>query len=604
MITFEGKRLLLLVRLLMAAGRMVTTEELIDVLYAEEPDRPKPRENVQDHVKHLKNQLDAAEPGFAERFSKRGPGYRLNVDADDVDMRRFEARARRMDVLTCQDRVRNSLEIALLGREALQEWGGVDVRPADCRPLADVSGVWAEGEKESLRKEFRKVLTAYWEAEVLSGNGAHLVPELREHSNAQPCDEHRIRLLMRAYCQAGNPAKAIDVYETLTRNLKKRYQREPGRETKELFEQIRNQESATAAEGAAMPHDEPDEPKGQTNNYGATFNQPFSITGSANVQGLVFGGENVSLNFGDQGALVPVPRSEAVPDGWQGGADVDVGDRTYLLHTPYLDERHSPDQAVVYREARALRREPERTGRRPEYVWLRQVSMRADTPEAHDAVKALSDEHGLLTELDRTPGLPRPAGEPRRAPDGRTTLAVTWPSTPADGAPCPGIDTMIDPGGGPLDPFQVYGLLQGLAGLCDVLVRLHRLGVAHRELTPAAVLAVDRGRLALRDLGLAARPFRNGEGGSDHQAPEQRTGAGRPAGPHTDVYRLAAVAYHLMTGSPPDSRAPLPVAGQVLPDLPERFGCTLDAALAADPAERPGMAALGAAFQNARKSMR
>jgi hypothetical protein len=471
--------------------------------------------------------------------------------------------------------------------------------------LADVSGVGAEGEKEGLRKELRKVRAAYWEAEVLSGHGAHLVPQLYEHGNAQPYDEHRIRLLMRAYCQAGNPARAVDVYETLTRNLNRRYGREPDGETQELFEQIRNQESATTAEGGSMPHDEPDEPKGQTNNYGATFSPPFSTPGSANVHGRVFGAENNTLNFRAQGVPVPVPLSEAVPDGWQGGADVDVGDRTYLLHTPYLNERHSADQAVVYREARALRRKPERTARRPEYVWLRQIGMRADTSEARDAVKALFDEHGLLTELDRTPGLPRPAGEPRRAPDGRTTtLAVLWPSTPSGGNPCPGLDTMIDPGRGPLDPFPAYDLLQGLAGLCDALLRLHRLGIAHRGLTPAGVLAVDRGRLALRDLGLAARPFRNGEGGCDHQAPEQRTGAGRPAGPHTDVYRLAAVAYHVMTGSPPDSRAPLPVAGQIVPDLPERFGRTLDAALAADPAERPGMAALGAAFQDARKSMR
>lgn len=610
------KRTLLLALLLMAESRSVSSDKLVDVLNAEEPEAKRGKMNqkgaLQSLIKNLKTDLRQGDQAIDSRLRGSEHGYRMDVDEAAVDLRRFRAKERQMAALARRDPAGNASEIARLGREALHDWGGVDARIRDCEPLANLTGSWATAEKRDLLNERSAMVTTYLEAEFKLGNGGRFVEHLRDLWRFDRSDQRRFRLLLRAYCLADMRLRAIQEYENFERYVRTAKGQEIDRATEQLYQRIRDQDpeivtpSAEHSERASMPSPkEPEDPKEQTNNYGATFNQPFSIAGSANVQGLVFGGENVSLNFGDQGALVPVPRSETVPDGWQGGADVDVGDRTYLLHTPYLCERRSADQAVVYREARALRHEAERTGRSPEYVWLRQVGIRAETPEAQDAFKALFDEHGLLTELDRAPGFPRPAGEPRRAPDGRTaTLAVTWPSTSFDGTPCPGLDTMIDPGGGPLDPFQVYGLLHGLAGLCEALVRLHRLDVAHRQLTPAAVLAVDRGRLALRDLGLAARPFRNGEGDADHQAPEQRTGAGRPAGPHTDVYRLAAVTYHLMTGSPPDSRAPLPVAGQVLPDLPERFGRTLDAALAADPAERPGMAALGAAFQNARKSMR
>lgn len=600
----------------MAEGRFVSIQKLVDVLNAEEPEAKLGKMNqkgaLQSLIKNLKNDLRPGDQAIDSRLRGSGDGYRMDVEEAAVDLRRFRAKERQLAALARRDPVGDAPEIARLGREALHDWGGVDARIGACEPLANLTGSWATAVKRDLLNERCAVLTTYLEAEFQMGNGGRFVEHLRDLWRFDRSDQRRFRLLLRAYCLVDMRLKAIQEYENFERHVRTVKGQEIDRATEQLYQRIRDQDPeivtppAEHSEGASMPPPkEPEDPKGQTNNYGATFNQSFSIAGSANVQGLVFGGENVNLNFGDQGALVPVPRSEAVPDGWQGGTDVDIGDRTYLLHTPYLDERHSADQAVVYREARALRRGSERTGRMPEYVWLRQISMRADTPEAHGAVKALFDEHGLLTGLDRTPGLPRPADKPRRAPDGFTaTLAVTWPSTSSDGTPCPGLDTMIDPGGGPLDSFRVYDLLQGFAGLCDVLVRLHRLGVAHRELTPAGVLAVDRGRLHLRDLGLAARPFRNGEGGSDHQAPEQRTGAGRTAGPHTDVYRLAAVAYHLMTGSPPDSRAPLPVAGQILPDLPERFGRTLDAALAADPTERPGMAALRAAFQDARTSMR
>ena len=44
--------------------------------------------------------------------------------------------------------------------------------------------------------------------------------------------------------------------------------------------------------------------------------------------------------------------------GWQGGAEIMIGDRVYLLHDEFLGERTSADHSVLYRQARGLRLVP------------------------------------------------------------------------------------------------------------------------------------------------------------------------------------------------------------------------------------------------------
>jgi hypothetical protein len=106
----------------------------------------------------------------------------------------------------------------------------------------------------------------------------------------------------------------------------------------------------------------------------------------------------------------------------------------------------------------------------------------------------------------------------------------------------------------------------------------------------------------LRDLGLATQYPEPGEGPAAYQASEQRRRSYRRPGPSTDVYQLAAVAYHLLVGRPPDARLPLPVRGQV-PQVPERIGSAVDAALAQAPNGRPHIRSLGATLRAARDDL-
>ncbi|QXJ20317.1 hypothetical protein AGRA3207_001008 [Actinomadura graeca] len=322
------------------------------------------------------------------------------------------------------------------------------------------------------------------------------------------------------------------------------------------------------------------------------------------------------------GPILPVriPAGETAGTGgardWRGGADLEFGGESYLLHDLHLGERPSRDGSAVHREACALRRAPgpgPATARRPRrgrdrrpregprYAWLRQVAVREDTPAARRALAALSGERDLLTGLGGVQGVPELLRHDG-SPDGRTaTLIVTWPVSKFAGRPCQSLDTVVEPGEDP-GAFALARLFGGLAGLCATLAHLHGRGLAHRALTRPGVIVLDGGRLVLRDLGLAARGPEPGEGPPDYQAPEQRRRQSAPPGPPTDAYRLAALVHHLLTGRLPALPAPPPL-GRLVPGLPERLGLVLDGALAPDPARRPDARTLGAAFRAARDDL-
>jgi hypothetical protein len=292
----------------------------------------------------------------------------------------------------------------------------------------------------------------------------------------------------------------------------------------------------------------------------------------------------------------PAARPAVGISGWQGGAEIMIGDRVYLLHDEFLEERSSADHSVLYRQARGLRLVP-RGGRDDEHAWLRQAhvpSARSQpSPATRAASAALRGERDLLGRLGSVRGLPRVT---QLVADGRTaTLVLGWPAT-RSGAPCDTLSNRLD--GGPMDSWRMSRLFAGLAALCQTLTALHEGGFAHRLLTPSGIIVLDDGRLVLRDAGLAACGPEPGEGPADYQAPEQRAGdRGRP-GPATDCYQLAAVAYHLVAGHPPHPRVPLPLLVQA-PGVPDRVSTALGAALTSDPAQRPGLPALARMFHAA-----
>jgi len=169
---------------------------------------------------------------------------------------------------------------------------------------------------------------------------------------------------------------------------------------------------------------------------------------------------------------------------------------------------------------------------------------------------------------------------------------------------------------GPLPVAEAVTIARKLA---DALAYAHAHGVLHRDLKPANVLFDDRGEPRLVDFGLASdlrearRLTQTGAtlGTPHYMAPEQATGE-RRADRRTDVYGLAALLYHMLTGRPPfpgdhavkvmtDVLEKPPAPPRALrPDVPPALEAAVLRGLAKAPEDRfDSVAELGAALEAA-----
>ncbi|MFE3450739.1 BTAD domain-containing putative transcriptional regulator [Nonomuraea sp. NPDC059194] len=183
----------LLVLLAMDAGRVVTQEHLIDGLYGAEP--PETAANaLQSQVSRLRRALGRDLVEF------HPAGYRLAVEAADVDAHRFE-------LLTAQAReamrTGDPARAATLFREALDMWRGT--------PLADAP--LAEAAATRLVELRLSAVEDRVQAELELGAHRELAAELRELVAAHPLRERLRAQLMRALYGSGRQAEALAAYE-------------------------------------------------------------------------------------------------------------------------------------------------------------------------------------------------------------------------------------------------------------------------------------------------------------------------------------------------------------------------------------------------------
>lgn len=153
---------------------------------------------------------------------------------------------------------------------------------------------------------------------------------------------------------------------------------------------------------------------------------------------------------------------------------------------------------------------------------------------------------------------------------------------------------------GPLAPAEAVALLGPVA---DALDAAHAAGLVHRDVTPANIL-LDPDGPWLGDFGIARRVdatamTAEGQlvGTAGFLAPEVIEG--RPAGPASDRYSLAAVAFEALAGRPPFTAdgvpgvlyahiaRPAPRASSVRPGLPRAVDAALARGLQKDPRDRP-----------------
>ncbi|KAB2347932.1 BTAD domain-containing putative transcriptional regulator [Actinomadura rudentiformis] len=229
----EAKVRALLADLLVDPGRPVPVDRLADDLWGE--DLPaNPANSLQSKVSQLRRALEQAEPGARALVAFSPAGYRLRVEAGDVDAGRFAA---------LLDRARGTSDLrarASLFTEALELWRG----PA----FADFADApFARAAITRLEEQRLTVLEERAEVRLELGEHGSLADELSDLVARHPLRERLRAVQLRALYRAGRQSEALDGYADLRKRLADELGLDPSPELAELHQAILNQAPALDA---------------------------------------------------------------------------------------------------------------------------------------------------------------------------------------------------------------------------------------------------------------------------------------------------------------------------------------------------------------------
>jgi len=108
-------------------------------------------------------------------------------------------------------------------------------------------------------------------------------------------------------------------------------------------------------------------------------------------------------------------------------------------------------------------------------------------------------------------------------------------------------------------PLSANRAARYVCAIAEAIEEAHRHGTLHRDLKPSNVLIDEHDEPRITDFGLAKRLNDESDltisgraiGSPSFMPPEQAAGDRRAIGPHSDVYALGALLYHLLTGRAP-----------------------------------------------------
>jgi DNA-binding SARP family transcriptional activator len=226
----RGKERALLAFLLLQANEVVSTDRLIDALWGENPPATA-QTALQVYVSKLRKRLGST------RIVTRAPGYVLELEAEELDLHRFE---RLISAGASSLAAGDAERAAGMLREALSLWRSP--------PLADLA-YEAFVQPEALRLEELRVaaLEQRIEADLVLGRHAQLVGELESLVARNPLRERLRGQLMLALYRSGRQADALDAYQSARRALVEELGLEPGTALQELERAILRQDASLAA---------------------------------------------------------------------------------------------------------------------------------------------------------------------------------------------------------------------------------------------------------------------------------------------------------------------------------------------------------------------
>lgn len=203
-VCLRGKKLRALAGMLAAhPNQMVPVSRLIDALWDTQPPRTA-ESNLRVYVYHLRNDLIEK-----DRIHWGGAGYQMRVEAEELDVKRFENLAAKGHRAMAAGLTFQAVQ---LFDQALGCWRGQallgleDVAPL--RPMV-------------IRLQERRLAIVEWKllAELLLGAGSEVVAELASLVAEFPLRENFRAMLMIALKRAGRVSEALSVYQEGWRRL-------------------------------------------------------------------------------------------------------------------------------------------------------------------------------------------------------------------------------------------------------------------------------------------------------------------------------------------------------------------------------------------------
>lgn len=192
------KQRALLALLLLDAGRVVSTDRLIEALWGEEPPRTAAT-SLQNFVSQLRKVLGA------DRIVTKPPGYLIRLDSAELDLNRAQALLEQARAVSADERCKKL-------REALALWRG--------EPLGEFGyEAFAQNEIGRLEELRLTLIEECIDAELEVGQAGEVVGELEALVVEYPLRERFREQLMLALYRSGRQAEALDAFQQGRRTL-------------------------------------------------------------------------------------------------------------------------------------------------------------------------------------------------------------------------------------------------------------------------------------------------------------------------------------------------------------------------------------------------
>jgi DNA-binding SARP family transcriptional activator len=214
----HAKQRHVLAALLMDANRPVSSDQLIDRIWGENPPRSA-HKTLYSYLSRLRRVL----PACCVRVVHRGGGHVAEVDVAAIDVYRFRR-------LVARARAGGPEDAAPLLSEALRLWRG--------EAFSEPGTPWFGRLREVVAVERQSAEMSLNEVLLRQGREAELLPHLMLQDSARPFDERLGAQLMVALHRLGRSKEALDHYQKVSRRLAEELGLAPGPALQRLRQEI------------------------------------------------------------------------------------------------------------------------------------------------------------------------------------------------------------------------------------------------------------------------------------------------------------------------------------------------------------------------------